>query len=155
MARRLVALPSNAMKLGAVLVILTGIAVFVLLLGFIYTNKFANPRVVDELLREPHGDRAAKVMLITLPSGRQLPVNYLREDRMVYAGADGRWWKELVGDGVEVEVWIRGETSRGMARAVEDDPDYTRETFGRLRPKALPGFGTLVEIRLESPATGG
>ena len=49
----------------------------------------ANPRVARELIEHPDGERARKVMLITLPSGRTLPVNYLRKDEFVYAGADG------------------------------------------------------------------
>ncbi len=116
-----------------------------------YFELIANPRVERELIDEPAGERARKVMLLTLPSGRRLPVNYLREGGMVYAGADGRWWHELRGDGVAVTLLVRGETLAGTARAVEDDPDYTQRVFAKLRPNALPGFGTLVEIRLDSP----
>ena len=55
--------------------------------------------------------------------------------------------------GTEMEpghtVLVRGETLRGTARAVLDEPAYTKEVFKRLRPDALEGFGTLVEVRLD------
>ena len=47
---------------------------------------------------------ARKVMLITLPSGRTLPVNYLRDGDTVYAGADGRWWRDVFGTLVQIEL---------------------------------------------------
>lgn len=115
---------------------------------FVYFEHVANPRAIRELTDDPDGERARKVMLLTLPSGRRIPVNYLREGDRVYAGADGRWWKELVGAGVPVTIFVRGETLTGTARAITDDADYTKDVFSRLRPTALPGFGTLVEIRL-------
>ena len=100
-----------------------------------------------ELLDDPTGERAQRVMLLTLPSGRRLPVNYLRENGMVYAGADGRWWRELTGEGGPVTVVVLGETLEGHGRAVQDDPAYTKDVFTRLRPNAIEGFGTLIEIR--------
>lgn len=117
---------------------------------FFFNERFVNPGVIRELKTEPDRERAQKVMLLTLPSARQIPVNYLREGDRVYAGADGRWWQELVGGGFRVELLLRGEKLEGVARAVRDDPDYTRAVFARLRPSALPGFGTLIEIRLDS-----
>ncbi len=114
-----------------------------------YFDSIANPRVTRELEADPAGALANRVMLLTLPSGRRLPVNYLREGDRVYAGADGRWWKELEGEGFPVTVWIRGESLSGTGRAVLDDPAHRKDVFSRLRPKALPGFGTLVEIRLD------
>jgi hypothetical protein len=138
--------------LAALLLLLLALA---LPIGFVVQSRLSNPRVERELLADPEGARARKVMLLTLPSGRRLPVNYLREGGRVYAGADGRWWKELEGGPFDVTVWIRGETLAGRARAVRDDPAYTRDVFSRLRPKALPGFGTLVEIRLDPADPGG
>ena len=124
-------------------------AILALLVGCsLYFAHVANPRVERELIADPHGERAGKVMLLTLPSGRRIPVNYLREDDRVYVGADGRWWRELVGEEKPVTLLVRGETLAGRARAVRDDPAHTRDVFARLRPNALPGFGTLVEIRL-------
>jgi len=119
----------------------------------VYANYYANPRAEAEIRADPQGERAARVMLLTLPDGRTLPVNYLREGAKVFAGADGTWWKELRGEGVEVEMWIQGVSYFGLARAIEDDPAYTADVFSRLRPtvpKWLPESlsGTLVEIKL-------
>jgi hypothetical protein len=113
-----------------------------------YAALIANPRVERELREQPNGERARKVMLITLPSGRTIPVNYLREGEVVYAGADGRWWHELRGEGARVELLVRGETLVGRARAIEDDPDHRADVFSRLRPKAPKFTGTLVQIDL-------
>lgn len=133
---------------------LMGAAAMVLLAicYWLYVVTIGNPRVVRELVENPDGERARKVMLLTLPSGRRIPVNYLREGDRVYAGADGTWWKELRGDALPVTLVVRGETLAGRARAVRDDPAYRREVFARLRPNAIEGFGTLVEIRLDAPA---
>jgi len=62
------------------------------------------------------------------------PVNYLREGNLVFAGADGRWWREFREGNVPVTVEIRGEVFSGKASVVLDDPDYTRDVFKRLRP---------------------
>ena len=129
---------------GVVLVVLVAIGP----VTFFVMDRFRNPSVVQELIDEPQGERAARVMVLTLPSGRVIPVNYLREGERVYAGADGRWWKELEGEGFPVTLVIRGETLQGTARAVLDDAAYTKDVFSRLRPTALPGFGTLIEIEL-------
>ena len=87
-------------------------------------------------------------MLIILPSGRTLPVNYLREGDTVYAAADGRWWRELRGEGAPVELLLRGEKRAGLGRVIEDDPDHRSAVFDRLRPSAPKLFGTLVQIEL-------
>jgi len=131
------------------------VAVVALPATFFIMERLSNPGVVRELIEHPEGERAARVMLLTLPSGRRIPVNYLREGDRVYAGADGRWWQELVGDPVEVELLLRGEPLRGLARAVTGEPDYRRDVFSRLRPRAVPGFGTLIEIRLDPEDPGG
>ena len=126
------------------------VVLVVLAAGYaLYAAFVANPRVARELREHPDGDRARKVMLITLPSGRTLPVNYLREGDTVYAGADGRWWRELRGAGAPVELLIRGETLAGHARAIEDQPAHRSDVFDRLRPTAPKMFGTLVQIELE------
>jgi hypothetical protein len=125
------------------------LALLVLAAGYaLYAARIANPRVERELRDDPAGERARKVMLITLPSGRTLPVNYLREGDTVYAGADGRWWRELRGAGARVQLLIRGETLVGHARAIEDDPAHRSQVFDRLRPTAPKVFGTLVQIDL-------
>ena len=138
-------------------IVLLGLGLFLLAAAYIpYAIFIQNPQVTNELIEKPDGDRAKRVMLITLPSGRRLPVNYLFEDPFVYAGADGLWWRELEtkpGEGFPVSLLIQGKTYRGSARAVLDDPQYRQEVFRRLRPKAIPGFGTLIEIRLDPAAT--
>ncbi len=124
----------------ALLVIFAGYAIFV--------TRIGNPRVVSELRKDPVGARARRVMLITLPSGRTIPVNYLRQDDRVYAAADGRWWQQLRGQGAPVELLVRGETLVGHARAIEEEPDHRSAIFDRLRPSAPKLFGTLIQIDL-------
>jgi len=144
-----------------VLKILTGTVrvVAVLLLGYyLYTRLVGNPAVIDELRADPNGQRAARVMLITLPDGRELPVNYLRESGVegenVYVGVDGLWWRLFADAAQPVSLLIRGETLTGQARAILDDPAYTKDVFARLRPTAptwLPGRmgGVLVEVKVD------
>lgn len=139
-------------SLAVAIVVLLAVAAPLL---FYLQGRFGNPAVERELVMDPGGARARKVMLLKLPSGRQIPVNYLREDGRIYAGADGRWWKELAAGPRPVELLVRGERLSGHARAVLDDPAYRKEIFARLRPTAIPGFGTLVEIRLDPQDPGG
>ena len=120
----------------------------------LYMVQIANPKVVNELRNNPTGERAQRVMLLTLPDGRSLPVNYLRDDDKVFAGADGRWWRAFRDGGVPVTVLIRGETLTGHAKAVLDDPEYTAMVFSRLRPTVpewLPDWldGVLVVVALD------
>ena len=130
--------------IGAACVVLIVVAIPV-----VY-SLWTNPRVADELRNDPDGERARKVMLISLPSGREIPVNYLRDGETVYAGADGRWWKELRGEGGRGSVLIRGERLHGHMRAVEDDAELRSSVFARLRPTAPDMFGTLVVIELDA-----
>ncbi|MEZ4334439.1 MAG: hypothetical protein R3F35_22015 [Myxococcota bacterium] len=112
-------------------------------------SRWANARVVRDLRAHPQGERAGRVMLLTLPSGRALPVNYLREGDTVYAAADFPWWRELRGSGGRGTVLIRGESLAGHVRAVEDDPALRDAVFARLRPTAPRFAGTLVVVELE------
>ncbi len=129
--------------LGAIVLLL------VLVAGLpFYMEHVENPAVVRELREHPDGARARKVMLLTLPSGRALPVNYLREGETIYAAADGRWWRELRGFGGPVQLLVRGQALAGHARAIEDDPARRSAIFDRLRPTAPKLFGTLIEIEL-------
>jgi len=121
----------------------------VIAIGFVLYSQRQNVRVTQELRDSPDGERAHKVMLITLPSGKTLPVNYLRDPGFVYAGADFPWWRELRGSGAPVTLLVRGETLRGHARAIEDDPERRASVFARLRPTALSWAGTLVAVELE------
>ncbi len=125
-------------------------SVLVLLVSgaFVY-SWWTNPRVIRELREDPQGERAQKVMLLTLPSGKALPVNYLREGNTVYAAADFPWWRELRAEGGRGSVLIRGETLLGQIRVVENDPDLRESVFDRLRPTAPSWLGTLVVIELE------
>ncbi|NNL87011.1 MAG: hypothetical protein HKP27_15215 [Myxococcales bacterium] len=127
---------------------IASLAVAALLFG-----RITNAGVERELREDPNGERARKVMLLTLPSGKNIPVNYLREAGTVYAGADFPWWRELRGTGGPVTVLIRGESLRGHARAVEDDATLRRAVFRRLRPTAPTWTGTLVEVTLETEST--
>jgi hypothetical protein len=122
----------------------------VLLGGYaIIAEAFLNPRVIRELETNPDGERARKVMLLTLPSGKAIPVNFLRDGETVFAAADFPWWRELRGEGGDVHVVIRGEKRSGRGRAVEDEPERRAAVFERLRPSAPAWTGTLVEIVLE------
>ena len=138
--------------------ILTGsiCAIALLFVGYyLYARLVGNPAVIEELRSDPNGARAARAMLISLPGGRELPVNYLREGEMVYMGVDGRWWRLFADEAKSVTLLIRGETLTGRARAILNDQARTKEVFTRLRPTAptwLPGRmgGVLVEIALDS-----
>ena len=120
----------------------------------VLTNDERNARIVAEMRADPEGARAARTMLITLASGQMYPVNYLHEGNVVFMGIDGRWWREFLGDGQPVTLWIKGESYEGHARTVIDNQAYTNEVFKRLRPTApawLPDWlnGKLVVITLQ------
>jgi hypothetical protein len=117
----------------------------------IYSSDGTNARVLEEIRKNPQGQLAQRTMSVTLADGRTLPVNYLREDRLVFIGIDGLWWREFVGDGQLVKMLIQGETLCGRAIAALNDPEYTAHIFSRLRPKVpswLPDWlnGKLVVI---------
>lgn len=124
-----------------------GVAVFVA--SACAYSWWVNPKVAKELREDPQGERAQKVMLLTLPSGKELPVNYLRDDDTVYAAADFPWWRELGDEGGRGQVWIRGEALPGHVRAVRDDPELRASVFSRLRPTAPSWTGTLIVIDLD------
>ena len=137
-----------------VLIVVVALPVTLYIGTVAYYNLVGNDRVAEELRSNPEGDRANVVMLLTFPSGRVLPVNYLREGNQVFAGADGRWWRSFRDGGIPVGVLIKGEQFAGKARVVLDDPDYTRDVFSRLRPTAptwLPDWlsAKLIVIDLE------
>jgi len=137
------------MKVALIVVVVLGVIV----VGYLaYAALIVNPRVMQELRDDPNGERARKAMLITLPSGRTIPVNFLREGNVVYAGADGRWWHELRGGGGRVQLLVRGETLTGVGRAIEDQPEHRADVFSRLRPTAPKFTGTLVQIDLDPEA---
>ena len=132
---------------------LTALLLF-LLAFYVYNDRVVNPRVIQELRQHPDGPRASKAMLLTLPSGRMLPVNFLLEGNRVYAGSDGAWWREFRGDGGRVTMLIRGRTLTGHGVAVLDDPAHVEDVFSRLRaavPDWLPRWldAKMVEITLD------
>ena len=113
-----------------------------------------NAQVAAEVRQFPDGERAARVMLVTLADGRMYPVNYLWEDNLVFMGIDGRWWREFVGEGQPISLHIKGADYTGHAKTILDDPNYTADVFSRLRPTVpawLPDFlnGKLVVITLQ------
>ena len=116
-----------------------------------FYSMVQNPRVIAELRENPQGERAKKVMLLTLPSGKAIPINYLREGRTVYGAADFPWWRELRDGGGRGSIFIQGETFEGHIRAVEDDPGLRDSVFERLRPAAPRWAGTLIVIDLDEP----
>jgi len=99
-----------------------------------YFATVANDRVIAEIRGTPDGQRASITMLLTLPDGRVLPVNYLRDGDRVFAGADGWWWRSFRGGNVPVMLEIRGARMPAKGSVVLDDPQYTRDVFKRLRP---------------------
>ena len=131
-------------------VVITVAAVAVLLIGTACVYSWlVNPGVIEELRNEPDGARAQKVMVLTLPSGKSIPVNYLRDGDTVYAAADFPWWRELRDGGGWGSVLVRGETLVGHVRAVEDDTALRDSVFDRLRPTAPRWAGTLVVVELD------
>jgi hypothetical protein len=125
-------------------------SIVVLALGYdLYMTQWGNPRVIRELREDPQGERAKKVMLLTLPSGKAIPVNYLRDGTTVYAAADGRWWRELKGGGGRGSVLIAGETLHGHVRAQLDDAELRDSVFERLRPTAPRMLGTMIVVELD------
>lgn len=132
--------------------VVVGVAIavgYAVLTALGHRSHAMNARVVAELRADPQGERARRVMLLTLPSGKAIPVNYLREDRTVYAAADFPWWRELGTKGGRGQVLIRGETLAGHVRALPGDSALRRDVFARLRPTAPLFFGTLVVVELD------
>lgn len=131
------------------------VGLVVLVLGFIlHTRLVQNPRVLALLEREPQGERAGRVLVLSLPSGKTIPVNYwidpAEHDREVaYVASDFFWWRELRGEGGPVGLVVRDRRRTGHARAIEDDPSRRDRIFENLRPTAPKGFGVLVEIVLD------
>lgn len=124
----------------------------------LYAMLMVNPRVISELRSDPDGAQAAKVLVLGFADGKQIPVNYLEEDGVIYLGADGGWWRKFANGGAPVNLLLRGAQLRGHATAITDDPARTADVFSRLRPTApewLPAWlnGKLIVIELAPAVT--
>ena len=129
-----------------------------LIVGYgVYVTSIGNSGVVAELKQNPMGERAERAMLLTFPDGKTIPVNYLREDNRVYAGADGAWWRAFDGEGAAVTLLIQGEALTGHATVELRDQKFIDDVFSRLRPTVpewLPDWanGKLVIVDLNVSA---
>ena len=129
-----------------------------LIVGYgVYVTSIGNSGVVAELKQNPMGERAERAMLLTFPDGKTIPVNYLREDDRVYAGADGAWWRAFDGEGAAVTLLIQGEALTGHATVELRDQKFIDDVFSRLRPTVpewLPDWanGKLVIVDLKVSA---
>jgi hypothetical protein len=115
---------------------------------------YINPKILSVIKNNPTGEIAGEALVLIFRSGKEIPVNYLRDDNQVFVGADGPWWRELEGGTSPVKLVIMGEQLTGSATVVLDDPDYTLEIFARLRPTTpswLPDWlrGKLIVINLD------
>ena len=112
----------------------------VLISGFaVYQTKIMNPRITEELRKNATGETAQRVMLLTLSDAKTIPVNYLQEGSIVYAAADGPWWREFRDGERRVEVLIKGQELMGHATAVLDDKSFTRHVFSDCDPTCRNG----------------
>lgn len=124
----------------------------------LYFTQVANPKVITELRAEPNGERAQRVLLLTFPSGKTLPLNYWHDGGMVYLGADFSWWKAFSDGDIPVRLFIRGREYNGRARVIRNDPAFKAKIFAVLRPtvpKWLPHWldAELVQIKLDDEST--
>ena len=135
--------------------VIVGVLLLILVSYRLATAEDTNARVSADIRTNPAGERAQRSMIVMLADGRQYPVNFLRKGPLVFMGIDGRWWREFLGDGQPVSLYLQGENLKGHARVILDDPEYTLRIFAELRPKWpawLPRWinGKLVEIKLEA-----
>lgn len=118
------------------------IGVFLLMLTVLAVRYLAgdsiNASAIEEIQSNPDGELAAKTMLVTLADGRQYPVNFLREDGLVFMGIDGLWWREFEGSGEPVQLYLQGKELFGHAKVILDEPEYVDDIFSRLRPTVPP-----------------
>jgi hypothetical protein len=138
------------------LIVLATLTLLIVGYGF-YVTSIGNSGVVAELKQNPMGERAERAMLLTFPDGKTIPVNYLREDNRVYAGADGAWWRAFEGEGATVTLLIQGEALTGHATVELWDQEFIDDVFSRLRPTVpewLPDWanGKLVIVDLKVSA---
>ena len=125
----------------------------VFLYFYIATVFVGNPRVIAELQSEPDGQLSDLVGILTLPDDRKIPVNYLHENKQVFLGADGLWWRDFRGEGAEVVMWIKGDEFKGRARVKLGESETKDRVFPTIRPRVpewIPDFlnAKLVVIQL-------
>lgn len=105
---------------------------------------------IAELKANPDGALAAKVMALTLPDGETIAVNYARDGDKVYAGCDGRWWRQLRAPGAKVSMLIKGEELTGTAVAIEDDSERGEFVLKQVRPDFYKmTLGIPIEITID------
>lgn len=115
------------------------------------------------LLRSPLRGLADRGLLLVTVTGRRsgrrytIPVGYLRDgDRVVVLVSKAsrkQWWRNYR-EPAPVEIWLRGETKRGMARVVAHGSDAFRESIATILRRLpwmrsqLAGDVEVVEIAL-------
>lgn len=116
-----------------------------------------NPVVTTILQSDHHALLSGRTMLLTLENRetsqpKTFPVNYLREEEMVYIGSDFGWEKHLEG-GAEVRLLIQGEEYVGWALPILDDPERSAAGLRKLRPgtyKLAEWIGSVfVEVQMQ------
>lgn len=127
------------------LAIVVSIGLTIAISGFaVYQVYFVNPKIVRELIENPEGKTAARVMLIDFPSGKRLPVNYLEKDDAFWAGADGPWWREFREPGLNISIFVKGASVNTHGVAIENDEQLTKKIFAELRPTAPDWVGAVL-----------
>ena len=125
--------------------------------GIIGLVAVYNPVVTTILQSDHHALLSGRTMLLTLENRetsqpKTFPVNYLREEEMVYIGSDFGWEKHLVG-GAEVRLLIQGEEYVGWALPILDDPERSTAGLRKLRPgtyKLAEWIGSVfVEVQMQ------
>jgi hypothetical protein len=134
-----------------------------------FYRYFLNP-VMRSLLRSPlHGITSHNIGIVHFTgrkSGRKLntPLSYTREGNILrlLSNRSTRWWLNLRGKGIKVEMEIARQLHPGTAVLLEGDSDALREgvrRFIRLLPRdakvyglKLGADGEIVETSLEAIA---
>jgi len=114
-----------------------------------------NP-VISGLLRSPlHGVASKNIAILHFrgsKSGRQLmtPLSYTREGSTVrlLSSTNTRWWRNLRGEGVPVEIEIARACISGAATLLEGDSESLREGVRR-HIGALPRDAKVYGLQLD------
>jgi hypothetical protein len=120
----------------------------------VYLARVVNPRVVRELHESPDGERARRVMLISLPSGRTLPVNSSARAtpfaRRRTAAAAHRADRRALAN-PEVRVSVDGQSTEHRAVLVTGEEHERVDSDHRLGTvfRILTGFPPRYFLRLD------